>query len=61
MSGIKMENQPHSISVSWKIPNWPRNSCSLLFIKNDKKTGATADGEIAEKEVYELDQSVIEE
>ena len=34
-----------------------RNDCKRFI----KKTGVTADGEIAEKEVYELDQSVIED
>ena len=34
-----------------------RNDCKRFI----KKTGVTADGEIAEKEVYELDQSVIKD
>lgn len=34
-----------------------QNDCKRFI----KKTGVTADGEIAEKEVYELDQSVIED
>ena len=34
-----------------------RNDCKRFI----KKTGVTADGEIAEKEVYELDQSVIDD